>query len=110
MIRTIADLFRVLAGVPGFVGKVAYHAFPADKKVALPVILYEIARSNNYGADDKVYYPVNHIEVQLYTAGKEPATEEALETALANAGIFWEKTEAYLSEERCFQIIYEFEI
>lgn len=110
MIRTNKELMQVLTAIPGFSKKVAYHAFPADKAVPLPVILYEVARSNNFGADDCVYYPVNHYEVQLYTANKEPATEAALETALQSAGIFWEKTETYLPEERCYQIIYEIEL
>lgn len=110
MTRTNKELYQVLTGIPGFAKKVAYHAFPADKKVSLPVIIYEVARSNNFGADNGVYYPVNHTEVQLYTVDKEPDIEAALEAALKGADIFWDKTETYLPDERCYQIIYEFEL
>ena len=110
MIKTLKELKDVLASVPGFSGKVAYHAFPADKPVPLPVIVYDVARSTNFGGDNIVYHPINQIQVQLYTVGKEPATEAALEAALNAAEAYWEKTETYLPDERCYQIIYELSI
>ena len=110
MIDTLQKLYTTLTAITGFSGKVAYHAFPEDQAVDLPVIVYDVVRSNNFGGDNKVYHPINQIEVQLYTVNKDLTSEAALEAALNAADAFWEKTETYLPDERCYQIIYELSI
>lgn len=46
---------------------VAYGYFNKPQK--LPYILYRVSYSNNFCADNVVYHPINHIQVELYTNG-----------------------------------------
>ena len=85
---------------------VAYGYFASMQK--LPYILYRVAYSNNFLADSKVYAPINHIQIELYTKQKSTDEEDKVENALS---LFcWEKTETYINEQRCYQIIYEIEV
>lgn len=87
---------------------VVYNAWPEGKAPALPYICFLTAYSNNFGADDVVYYPIDHYQIELYTRYKNPEAEGKVEQALSS--YFWEKTETYLDTERCFQILYEVEV
>ena len=87
---------------------VVSYARPEKKAPALPYICFLTAYSNTFGADDRVYYPVAHYQIELYTRCKDPEAEGKVEQALSS--YFWEKTETYLDTERCFQILYEVEV
>lgn len=87
---------------------VAYRAFPVGKAPDLPFICYLVEYSNNFDADNRVYCPINHITIELYTEFKSPESEALVETALQD--ICWEKTEDYLDDERCYEISYEIEV
>ena len=87
---------------------VAYRAFPVGQAPDLPFICYLVEYSNNFDADNRVYHPINHISIELYKKIKNPDAEALVETALKD--ICWEKTEEYLDDERCFEIVYEIEV
>ena len=87
---------------------VAYRAFPVGKVPPLPFLCYRCTGSNNFDADNQVYFRVQQIEIELYTAEKQPEVEQLVETALS--GFCWEKYEEYLDDERCNEIIYEIEV
>lgn len=87
---------------------VAYNVFAAPQQ--LPYICYLVPYSNNFGADGVVYHRIDHVQIELYTRGKEPGTEQLLERVLDGAGLFWEKEEDYIDSERCYQILYEVEV
>ena len=46
--------------------------------------------------------------VELYTKVKSPDVERAVEAVLNNIPFI--KTETYLEDEKCFQILYEIEV
>lgn len=106
---TLEELYTVLNAteIP-----VTYHSWSDsdDERPSLPFMTYQVAYSNNFMADDKVYLPVNHVDIALYTAVKDLTAEGTLEAALDAAGLPWNKTETYLDSEKCFQIIYEVEV
>ena len=86
-----------------------YYGFSkTDQK--LPYMVYYEAYSNDFVADGKNYYGIKHIDLSLYTAKKDLTTESTVETILKNNGLVYTKTEEYSSDERVYQIIYEFEI
>lgn len=87
---------------------VAYYAFPESEAPTLPFICYLVPFTNNFSADGKVYKNINHIQVELYTKIKSPEIEEKVEQALSS--FYWEKTETYLEDEQCFEVIYELEV
>lgn len=89
---------------------VVYNAWDEGAAPNLPYIVYRQTGSNNFGADNRVYYSAMPVDVELYTKNKSPATEALVETELNGASIFWEKSETYLDTEKCFEIIYEIEV
>lgn len=98
--------FKILLKSTGL--PVAYYAFPEKQAPPLPFICYLVPFTNNFSADGKVYQKINRIQVELYTKLKSPEIEEQVEEALSS--FYWEKTETYLEDEKCFEIIYELEV
>jgi hypothetical protein len=89
----------------------AYHSWPVGKVPALPWGVYLEAYGRSFGADNVAYSTARHMQVELYTAKKDPASEKKIEDALTAAGIFYEKTEeTYLETEHCFETLYELEV
>lgn len=87
---------------------VTYREWPENTAPPLPFICYIVAYSNNFAADGGVYYPIDRVQVELYTKLKDPDAESKVEQALSS--LFWEKTETYISTEKCYQILYEIEV
>lgn len=85
---------------------VAYGYFKTEQQ--LPYILYRCSYSNNFSADGRVYLPVQHVQIELYTKLKDQKSEDKVEKALSS--IYWEKTEEYIDSEKCYQILYEIEV
>lgn len=104
---TLAGLYTVLTST-NF--PVAYDHFPEKSKVKPPCITYNVAYTNNIGADSKVYKKVSHIDIHFYTKGKDTTSEATLEQKLENASLFWNYTESFDSDEDVNHLIYEVEI
>ena len=86
---------------------VAYQCFKGP--VQLPYLVWMEKRTANFFADGTVYSRIRHVNVELYTAEKDPDTEASVEHALAS--VAWEKTEEiWLDSEKCFENLYEFEV
>lgn len=102
---TLEDIVNMLegTGLP-----VVYRAWPEKQAPPLPYICYLVSYTNNFSADGKVYCPINHLQIELYTELKEPRTEGKVEKALSS--LFWDKTETYIDSEKCYQITYEIEV
>ena len=102
---SLEDIKELLmqTGIP-----VAYRAFPVNQAPPLPFICYLYSYSNNFDADNQVYQKIGHISIELYTQSKSPEVEGAVETVLQN--MCWEKSEEYLDDEKCYEIIYEIEV
>lgn len=88
-----------------------YHSWPVGKAPPLPWGVYLEAYGNSFGADDVAYSSARHMQVELYTAKKDPVSEKKIEDALTAAGIYYDKTEeTYLETEHCFETLYELEV
>ena len=95
--QKLAGNDRPSGGLPGV---------PCGKCAAF--ICYLFASTNNFNADDVVYQVINRITIELYTESKDLEAENAVEAALK--GLCWEKSEEYLDDEQCYEIIYEIEV
>lgn len=80
-----------------------YHSYKSPP--ALPYLVYLEASPDNFGADNKVHYSGQNWQIELYTAKKEPATEQLVEDALSE--VYWEKYESKIESEGLFQVLYE---
>lgn len=104
---TLTEIYDLLAttGIP-----VTYYAWPEGKAPPLPWVAIVESGSDNFSADGIAYAEIKNVSVELYTEGKAPETEALVQTALTAAGIFWDKQETYIEEERCFLQTYEIEV
>lgn len=102
---TLAQLKTQLetSGLP-----VAYMVFPADEAPAMPFITFQETRTNNFGADGVVWKKISHIQIDLYTVGRDLDAEQALEEALAFT--FWDKEQTPIDDEACYRWSYDIEI
>jgi len=102
---TLAGLAVLLqsTGLP-----VTYRAWPENEAPKLPFICYLSEGSDPTYADGQVYYSYDEVRVELYTAFKDPVTEDLVELALV--GFHWKKEETYLDSERCYLITYDIEV
>ena len=87
----------------------AYDHFSEGESPDPPFIVYLYPDTDNFGADGSVYLPVNAVRVELYTDKKDPEAESLLEQAFSAAGIFWEKHESWIPEEKLYEVLYEYE-
>lgn len=102
----LSDLETILKAVY----PTSYWSFPEKKAPPMPYICYFEDQSNNFGADNVVYHHTKVISVELLTRTKDPDAEAAVETALNNAGIYWEKTSTHLDDEDAYECIYTLEV
>lgn len=87
---------------------VVYLSWEEGSAPPLPWIAYRVLYSNNFSADGVVYRPIERITVELYSKLKDQESEDKVESALSS--LFWQKSEAYIDDERCYQVAYEFEV
>ena len=87
----------------------AYDHFAEGESPPPPFAVYLYPETHNFSADGVVYYPVNVVSIELYTAKKDPETEKKLERFLTGAGIFYEKSEEWIASEHLYEVIYRFE-
>ena len=88
----------------------AYWSFPVGEAPPMPFITFFEEASDNFGADNIVYHHSKTVNVELLTRTKDPTAEQAVETALTNAGIFWEKVSTHLDDEDAYECIYTMEV
>jgi len=88
----------------------AYHHFAEGESPDPPFLIYLSPGSHNFAADGKVYFKVDLLDVELYTDKKEPDIEARVEAAFDAAGLFYDKTESYIEEEKLYEVLYEMEV
>ena len=89
---------------------IAYDHFAEGESPDPPFICFLYPGSDNFGADGRVYFKINQVNVELYTNLKDPELETRLETVLDRHGLFYEKSEVWIESERMYEVLYEFEI
>ncbi|OJF16921.1 MAG: hypothetical protein A6D91_08945 [Bacillaceae bacterium G1] len=102
---TQAELYQALKslGIP-----VAYGSFSTP--VTPPFITYQFAYSSDLIADNQNYVDISNFQVELYTAKKDLAAEKLVQDKLKELGLPYAKTEAWIEEEKLYQIIYEVQL
>lgn len=103
---SLNELAALLQSIPDFSGKVAYYEFPDGEAPEMPYIVYLETGENNFIADNTVIYRQIRVDIELYTALKDPQMEKTVEDALSTAELIWIKDEDYLDSERCYMITY----
>lgn len=103
MAARLYDILRAI-GLP-----VAYSHFGAAPP-ELPYLVYFAEGSDNFAADNTVYYPRTNYQVELYSLRKDVAREALVEAALTANEIFYDKRETWIPSEELYQVVYEIQI
>ncbi len=107
---TLQNVGELLSAIDGFSDKVAYRSFPAEEHVPVPFLVYYEVGTDNFAADDAVYYSPVEVQIELYTAVKNIEIESRIEKAFSLAGLFWNRYETYLDSQHCFETVYNITI
>lgn len=75
-----------------------------------PYIVYYYPNENDVFADDSNYVNKKQLFIELFTVSKDFASEQAIETKLAQAGLTWYKQTDFLNDEQLMQTTYEMEV
>ncbi len=89
---------------------VAYDHYAEGESPDPSFICFRYPRSGNFSADGGVYYKITQADAELYTDLKDPELEARVEGVLDAHGIFYDKTEVWIEEERLYEVLYSFEI
>lgn len=84
----------------------AYHHFEEGHSPTPPYLVYLVTDSENFGADNWAYQRQLIVNLELYTAKKDLATEEKVESLLDSAFFYFDKVENYIASEKLYQITY----
>lgn len=88
----------------------AYDHFAEGESPDPPFMVFLFPRSDNFGADNKVYQKINVLHIELYTDKKSPDIETQVEAVLDAHEIFYDKTEVWIASERLYEVLYEMEV
>ena len=88
----------------------AYDHFAEGESPDPPFLIFLFPRSDNFGADGRVYFKINVLHFELYTDEKNPEIEKTLEAVLDEHGFFYDKSEVWIPEEKLYEVLYEMEV
>ena len=88
----------------------AYDHFAEGESTDPPFICYLLPGSDNFAADGRVYFRISEVRIELYTDRKDPGAEALVETVLDDAGIFYNKSEAWIQSEKLYEVLYSMEL
>lgn len=88
----------------------AYDHFAEGESPDPPFICYLLPGSDNFAADGRVYFRISEVRIELYTDRKDPGAEALVETVLDDAGIFYNKSEAWIQSEKLYEVLYSMEL
>ena len=88
----------------------AYHHFEVGKAPALPYTVYYVTERDDVIADDQSYFKVRSMTIELYTDSKDEDLEARVENFLNGLGIVPVISEQYITDEKMYEVIYEFDL
>lgn len=88
----------------------AYDHYAEGEAEAPPFLCYLLPGSDNFSADGRVYHKVSEVHIELYTDKKDLSAERKVEDALDSEGVFYDKTEVWIAEEKLYEVLYIFEM
>lgn len=96
-------LLNSIEGLP-----VYYDHASTDKP--LPLLTVHVNQGSNFGADNHVYVQGWDFTVDMYTETKNQELEAKVKKVLNDAGVYWSRSEVYLSDELCYEIEFTFSV
>ncbi len=89
---------------------VAYDHYAEGESPDPPFLIFLFPASDNFSADGQVYVKINELHFELYTETKQPDLEARVEAVLDEHGIFYDKSEVWIADERLYEVLYSMEV
>lgn len=87
----------------------AYDHFAEGESPDPPFLVYLYPRADNFSADGMPYHKQDILHIELYTNKKDLSLEAEVEAVLEGHGLFYEKSETWIPEEKMYEVLYETE-
>jgi len=107
---TLQELYTALKAIGYPVAYSHFEVTPQNPAPNPPFLTYREAYSSDLMADNLNYVGISNVQIELYTDKKDLAAEMKVQNKLKEVGLPYAKTEAYLEDEKLFQVIYEIQI
>lgn len=104
MVLTLTELNK-RAIKAGF--KYSYGVF--KRPVEPPHLIGHVIDSDNFGADNKVYFEISPFQLELTTLSKDLELQKKVQNEILK-DIFWRKSENYINVEEVYNTSYFFDI
>ena len=88
----------------------AYDRFAEGEAPQFPYLLYLIPANNNFAADNRAYFKVNEVHIELYTDRKDLSAEQQVEAVLDRHSIFYDKSEVWIESEQLYEVLFIFDL
>ena len=88
----------------------AYDHFAEGESPSPPFLIFLFPSSDNFAADGQAYFKINELHFELYTDRKQPEVEAQLEAVFDQHGLFYDKTEVWIPEEKLYEVLYSMEV
>ena len=99
--KNVYDLLKTL-NIP-----VAYNQFDENEIVVPPFVAYRETKPDTFKADDITYFRPYEFEIELITANKDVALEQAIENLFTENNIVYDKSDdVWDAEEKIYHIFY----
>lgn len=88
----------------------AYDHFAEGKAAKPPFCVYLYPSADNFAADGCAYFKQDNLNVEIYTDKKDISLEERVEAVFEKHGLFYAKSEVWISSERLYEVLYQMEV
>ena len=88
----------------------AYDHFAEGESPNPPFLVYLYPGADNFAADGIAYFKINNLHIELYTDYKDIDLEEKVEAVLTKYGLFYSKSEVWISSEKLYEVLYQLEV
>lgn len=88
----------------------AYDHFEEGESPDPPFLVFLFPNADNFSADGKAYRKIDELHIELYTDKKQPDVEAKVEEVLEKRGLFFDKSEVWIAEERLYEVLFSMEV
>ncbi len=88
---------------------IAYSYGSFEQSIQPPHLVGHVIDSDNFSADDMVYYTNSNFQLELTTLKKDLQLNKKIESEIL-FDVYWEKNEEEIKDERIFNTSYFFDI
>ena len=89
--------------------KIPYSHYDFNREVEPPHLMSTEPESDNFGADNKVYFEQSNARLELTTDSRDRNLEKRIESEIL-FDIYWKKIVTYIQSEKVWNISYFFYI